>query len=382
MPKIAIISNSAFSVVNFRANFIKDMVARGCTVYALAPDYTTKERDCLKDIGAIAVDFYMDRTAQNVLKDVRSLGSLVKTLKKIKPDITFSYGIKPVVYGLWAARIIKIEKRYAMVAGLGTLYVDWEQSSLKKRLRQKLADYLYKLSLPFADKVFFQNPDDIELFKRKRIIQDEQPVLLNGSGVDVNHYHSDGLPQHEITFTLVSRLIKEKGVYEFVESARQLRSKYPEKDINFILLGDVDANPNSVQSSELRGWVNDGILQWPGHVDEVKPWLEKTSVFVLPTYYREGTPKSILEAMAMSRPIITTDMPGCREAVRDGQNGYLIEPKNAEQLVSAMEKFIREPELIGQMGAESRKIAVARYDVKDVNRCLMENMGLPGVCRT
>jgi glycosyltransferase involved in cell wall biosynthesis len=376
MPKVAIISNSAFSVVNFRSNFIKDLVSQGCTVYALAPDFTQKERTPLRNIEAVPVDYYMERTGQNPLKDVRSLGSLVKTLKKISPDITFSYGIKPVVYGLWAARIININRRYAMVAGLGTLYADPEGASLKKRASRRVADYLYKFSLPFADKVFFQNPDDIELFEEQGIIQKGQPVLINGSGVDVNHYRADGLPQQDITFTLVSRLIKEKGIYEFVESARRLRSKYPDKNIKFTLLGDVDANPNLVKTSELQGWVAEGIIRWPGHVDEVKPWLEKTSVFVLPTYYREGTPKSMLEAMAMSRPVISTDMPGCREAVEEGRNGYLIEPKSVEQLVSAMERFISEPDLIGQMGAESRKIAVAKYDVKDVNARLMENMGL------
>jgi glycosyltransferase involved in cell wall biosynthesis len=376
MSKVAIISNNAFSLVNFRTHFIKDLVANDRKVYALAPDFTDYERKHIRIIGAEPVDYFMDRTGQNAFKDVRSLVSLVKTLKKITPDISFSYGIKPVVYGLWASRLANVDKRYAMVAGLGTLYVDRDNETLKEKGRKKLADYLYKFSLPFADKVFFQNPDDIELFTDKNIINPAKACLIKGSGVDIDHYRTNHIQKDPLRFTLVSRLIKEKGIYEFVEAARIIKSQYPQKDIKFILLGGVDANLNSVREAELNEWVDDEIIEWPGHVDDVKGWLEKTSVFVLPTYYREGTPKSILEAMAMGRPVITTDMPGCREAVKHQKNGVLIEPKNVQQLVDAMKQFITNTLLIDTYGKESRKMAVARYDVKEVNKKILHTIGI------
>jgi glycosyltransferase involved in cell wall biosynthesis len=342
----------------------------------LAPDFINDQRKQLRNIGATPVDIYMDRTGQNVFKDLASIYNLIKKLKEIDPDITFSYGIKPVVYGLWASRLAGVEHRYAMVAGLGTLYVERDEGTLKDKLSRKLADYLYGYSLPFADRVFFQNPDDIQLFIENNLISKEKPFLINGSGVDIEHYRSSNYQKDPIRFTLVSRLIKEKGIYEFVEVARKVKQRYPQKTIKFTLLGDVDSNPNSVQIPELKAWVEEGIIEWPGHVDNVKEWLEKTSVFVLPTYYREGTPKSILEAMAMSRPIITTDMPGCREAVEDGKNGFLISPKDVSALSGAMAKFIQKPSLIKSMGLESREIAVNRYDVKKVNERILTQMNI------
>jgi glycosyltransferase involved in cell wall biosynthesis len=251
MKNVAIISNYAHSLVAFRSHLIEDLIDKGYQVYALAPDYTEEYRNHLNEIGATTTDIYMDRTGYNPIKDIGSLFNLIKIIRKINPDITFSYGIKPVVYGLWASYIAGVEKRYAMVAGLGTLYVEKEAETLKDSVSRTLADLLYRFSLPLADKVFFQNPDDISLFEDKGFVNGGESVLLNGSGVDLGYYHTNHIQKNPITFTLVARLIKEKGVYEFIDSARIIRNKYPTKDIKFILIGDVDSNPNSVERKEI-----------------------------------------------------------------------------------------------------------------------------------
>jgi len=374
--KIAIISNSAFSLVNFRSHFIRELTNRGYQVFALAPDYIDDFRTQIEEAGAKPVDIFMERTGLNIAKDIGAVYSIYRTIKKLKPEVTFSYGIKPVIYGLWASRLAKVKNQFAMIAGLGTVYVERENASLKEISTKKIANLLYKTSLQFADTVFFQNPDDIQLFVENDMVEGEKTQLINGSGVDTKYYSTSKVQQDPITFTLVSRLIKEKGIYEFVGAARALKAKYPQKDIRFILLGDVDANPNSVQKTELESWVNEDIITWPGHVSNVKEWLEKTSVFVLPTYYREGTPKSILEAMSMGRPVITTDMPGCREAVKDGENGFLISPKDVTALISAMSTFIETPILIASMGKISREVALEKYDVRMVNEDIFKGMGI------
>ncbi len=378
MPQnLAIISNSAFSVVNFRKRLIKDIIAKGWKVTILAPDFNSYFRGILKKIGAVPVDIQMARTGLNPMGDIYSFVKLVRILKSIAPDITFSYGIKPVIHGLTASRMAGIPKRFGMVAGLGTLYVNSDKNpTVKSRFLKSTANLLYKISIKSANKVFFHNPDDIRLFEHKKIIEKGKSVLLNGSGVDIEYYQSDHFQTDPVTFTLVSRLIKEKGIHEFVECARFLKEKYRDRTLRFILLGDTDLNPNSVESDQLYKWVEDKIIEWPGHVEEVKHWLEETSVFVLPTYYREGTPKSILEAMAMGRPVVTTDSPGCREAVKDGINGLYVPPRDSESIAAACEKFIRNPDLIEKMGRESRKIATEKYDIRDVNEQMLSVMGI------
>lgn len=370
MNKIAIISNSAFSVVNFRKKLIEDIIDRGWQVYVLAPDFIDKYRGTLQGIGAVPVDIKMSRTGINPFSDILSLFDLINTLKQISPDITFSYGIKPVIYGLIASKRVGIPNRFAMIAGLGLLYVDGEYASLRRKVLKKLADFMYRFSLKYANKVFFQNFGDIDLFVKKNIVSNDKVTKINGSGVDLDEYELSISENSRITFILISRLIKEKGIYEYVEAAKKIKCKYP--TVKFIMLGDRDLNPNSVEKSDLKQWIEEGLIEWPGHVDDVRPWLRKASVFVLPTYYREGIPKSILEAMAMGKPIITTDIPGCREAVKNKENGFLVEPKDVNSLVDAMESYIAEPCKINIMGKKSRKKAEDYFDVSEVNKKIID----------
>lgn len=349
---------------------IEDMAANGWKVYVLAPDFIDKFRNTLKAAGAIPVDIKMVRTGLNPAGDVRTLYNLVKTLKQISPDATFSYGIKPVIYGLISSRIADVPNRYAMIAGLGLLYVDQSPVKLRSMFLKRLANLMYRFSLRYADKVFFQNFGDIDLFVGSHMIPESKVVKINGTGVDLNDFDLSNNGNDSVTFILVSRLIKEKGIYDYVEAAKRIKKMYT--GVTFILLGDRDENPNSVEFSDLKRWVAEGIVEWPGHVDDVRPWLSRSSVFVLPTYYREGIPKSILEAMAMGKPVITTDIHGCREAVIDGENGFLIEPKNVDSLIQKMDYLIKNPDMIDNMGWRSRERAEKYFNVTDVNKKIID----------
>jgi glycosyltransferase involved in cell wall biosynthesis len=373
--KIAIIGSQAFALWNFRGPLIQEMVKRNLEVYALAPDYDNETREKVRKLGAKPVQYRLSRTGLNPFRDALDFLGLIATLRRIRPDVTFSYTIKPVIYGTLAAWILSVPRRFAMITGLGyTFAAPGEQEEMKRRVVRTIAQFLYKLALRRATKVFFQNSDDLNEFVQRKLIPTEKAFLLGPTGVDLEVF-TPGPPVSEpITFILAARLLREKGVLEFVEAARRIKAKYP--NTRFILLGGLDTNPGAIPKEEVEGWVKEGLIEWPGHVADVRPYLAQASVFVLPSYYREGVPRSIQEAMAMARPIITTDAPGCRETVIPGVNGFLVPVRNVDALVSAMERFINEPELIERMGKESRRIAEERFDVHKINRVLLEAMGL------
>lgn len=374
MQCIALITSQAFSLVNFRGPLIRDLITAGLSVYALAPDYDEQLRQQIHDLGAIPVDYSLSRAGMNPLQDLHGLLSLWRTLRRIQPDITLAYFIKPVIYGTLAAWLARVPQRHALITGLGYAFVETDCSpGAKQRFLRKLASSLYRLALQRAHLVFFQNDDDYQLFLDGRQVTAEQARRVNGTGVDLNHWPVAPAITHPPTFLLAARLLREKGVLEYVAAARQIQQQHPEA--RFILLGNTDPNPGSITVEEVQGWVEEGLLEWPGHV-EVQPWLAQASVYVLPSFYREGVPRSTQEAMAMGRPVITTDAPGCRETVVDGLNGYLVPPRNSAALAEAMLRFIEEPELIERMGAESRRLAEERFDVRRVNQIMLEAMGI------
>jgi len=373
--KIALIGSQAFALWNFRGPLIQEMVERNLEVYALAPDYDNETREKVRKLGAKPVQYRLSRTGLNPLRDALNFLGLTLTLRRIRPDVTFSYTIKPVIYGTLAAWIVGVSRRFAMITGLGyTFAAPGEREEMKRRVVRTIAQFLYKLVLRRATKVFFQNPDDLNEFVQRKLIPPEKAFLLGPTGVDLEVFTPAPPVTGPITFILAARLLREKGVLEFVEAARRIKAKYP--DTRFILLGGLDTNPGAIPRKKVEGWVMEGLIEWPGHVADVRPYLAQASVFVLPSYYREGVPRSIQEAMAMARPIITTDASGCRETVIPGVNGFLVPVRNVDALVSAMERFINEPELIERMGKESRRIAEERFDVHKINQVLLEAMGL------
>ena len=373
MSKIVIISHYSPSLINFRGDLIRAMVKLGHKVICLGPEAGFEQP--LQELGADYRQIPLHRTGLNPLKDVKTLFSLRKVLKEIKPDIVFSYTVKPIVYGSIAAHMAGVRRMYALISGLGYVFIG---QTFKQRLLTQIVAFLYRRGLKYNQVVFFQNPDDLHLFVSKSIVpKTAKPVLVNGSGVNIEKFAFAPPKLSPVTFLLIARLIKDKGILEYVESARLLKQKYP--DARFQLLGPLDINPAAITQEQLERWTKEGIIEYLGKTNDVRPYIADASVFVLPSFYREGTPRSVLEAMSMGRPIITTDAPGCRETVIDGRNGFLVPVKDVDALKSAMEKFILEPDLISQMGKQSRIIAEEKYDVRKVNRAILQEMGLlPG----
>lgn len=373
MAKIVIISQYSPSLINFRGDLIRAMVELGHKVICLGPEAGFEQP--LQELGADYRQISLHRTGLNPLKDVKTLFSLRKVLKEIKPDIVFSYTVKPIVYGSIAAHMAGVRQMYAMITGLGYVFIG---QTFKQRLLTQIVAFLYRRGLKYNQVVFFQNPDDLHLFVSKSIVpKTAKPVLVNGSGVNIEKFAFAPPKLSPVTFLLIARLIKDKGILEYVESARLLKQKYP--DARFQLLGPLDINPAAITQEQLERWSKEGIIEYLGKTNDVRPYIADASVFVLPSY-REGTPRSVLEAMSMGRPIITTDAPGCRETVIDGRNGFLVPVKDVDALKSAMEKFIQKPDLISQMGKQSRIIAEEKYDVRKVNRAILQEMGLlPGM---
>jgi len=373
--RIVIISNQAFSLLNFRGPLIADIVIRGHDVFALAPDYDEATRADVRKLGAEPVDFSLSRTSLNPLRDTVDMLHLAHLLHRLKPDITLGYAVKPVIYGTLAAWLTQVPKRFAMIEGLGYVFTRSESAEpLKRRALRGVVSTLYALALRHANLVFFLNKEDIDEFISNRIVSSNRVTLLGAIGVDLDEWPPALSVIKPVTFLLAARLLREKGIEEFAEAARLIKQKH--NDARFVLLGSLDSNPGGFTLDEIKEWVAEGIFEWPGHVPDVHPCLAQASVFVLPSYYREGVPRSIQEAMSMSKPIITTDAPGCRDTVINGVNGFLVPVRDADALAEAMERFILHPELIESMGQSSRKIAEESFDVRKINRKLMQEMGI------
>jgi glycosyltransferase involved in cell wall biosynthesis len=372
--KFLLIGGYPRSLLNFRGQFLRTLVAKGLDVHAAVPDlpHTSELRHQLEALGVKVHEFALKRTGMNPLKDLMTFFWLCSLMRRVKPDYTLGYTIKPVIYGSLAASLSGVSRRFALITGLG--YAFTGEQNFKRALVQKLARKLYSLSLMRTEKVFFQNPDDESLFRTLKVLPESIPSLvINGSGVDLELYTVAPLPKDSIAFLLIARLLGDKGIREYVGAAEEVKKQYPE--VKFMLVGDVDENPDSVQAFEIKQWECDGTIDYLGWLEDVRSVIADCSVYVLPSY-REGIPRTVLEAMAMGRPIITTDAPGCRETVVEGENGFLVPVKDSDALAVAMKRFIREPRLAERMGNASLKLARNKYDVNKVNTAIMQGMGL------
>ncbi len=378
--KFLLIASYPLSIIKFRGALIQALREKGLEIHIAAPDFDTcpEERLQLQRMGYTVHDISMQRTGTNPIADGKTLWALFRLMQNIQPDFVLGYTIKPVIYGTFAAWLARVQHRFVLVTGLGYAFQGVDSQHTKQSFFQKLVYKLYAVALGRAEKIFFQNPDDELLFRQMQIVQpDAKTVIVNGSGVSVLEYVVAPLPcddhQLAIHFLLIARLLGDKGVREYAQAAKLISAKYPQ--VQFSLVGWVDENPDSIAQAELDEWITDKRLKFWGKLSDVRPAIAECSVYVLPSY-REGTPRTVLEAMAMGRAVITTDAPGCRETVVDGINGFLVPVKSVNALVRAMEAFIQRPELIGLMGAESRKIAENKFDVNAVNQVMLREMGL------
>lgn len=377
---ILVLGSLAGSLVRFRGPLLQALAQRGHRVVGCAPA-TPADRyfgphymaDIIEALGAMGVayrDVPIDRTGLRLGRDLHTLRALVALFREVRPDVVLGYTIKPVIYGSLAAQLTGVPKHFSMITGVGHTFTarDW-----KARALAPMVQVLYRLALRSNDRLFFQNPDDRALFERLNLVRGpDQAVLINGSGIDLEAFRPAPLPP-TVSFLLLGRVIAEKGIREYVEAARTIRASYP--GVVFRLAGRTDEHPTAISESELQGWVKEGVIEYLGRLDDVRPAIAASSVYVLPSY-REGTPRSVLEAMAMGRPIVTTDEPGCRETVREGVNGHLVPARNVPALTAALERFVAEPGLAAAMGRESRRIAIEKYDVHKVNAVILKAMGL------
>lgn len=374
---VAIVTSIAFSVANFRGPLIRRLIKHDIRVYALAPDYDADTRAAVCALGAEPIDISLERTGLRPARDMADMVRLAATLRRLAPDLVFCYFIKPVIYGTLAARLAGIKRRYALVAGLGYVFTsDGAADGIKRRVLRIAASQLYGIAFRLCRRVFLQNSDDLDMLCDAGILPRDRAVLVSGSGVDLTQFVPAPPVVSPIIFVLVARLLREKGIVEYVEAARRIKAVRP--DVVFRLLGDVDSNPGGLSQELVSGWVNEGIIEWPGQVPDVREWLARSSVFVLPSY-REGKPRSTQEAMAMALPVVTTDAPGCRDTVDEGVNGFKVPVRDARALEAAMCRFIDNPELIASMGAQSRHFAERVFDVDRINGVMLQAMELEPV---
>jgi glycosyltransferase involved in cell wall biosynthesis len=371
--KIAIISKQAFSLRNFRGPMMAEIISRGHEVIAFAPDFNETNRADLMAMGVQPVDYHISQSGLNPLKELLGIFKLLILLRSHKPDISFVYFLKPLVIGTIAAWLAGVPHRFGLVEGLGYAFTTHSGTEVRRRIAKRLVINGLRLATARLHKIIFLNSEDLGDFLRLGLATSSQTEMLGPIGVDLSEWSVAPLPQTPVTFIFVARLLRDKGIGEFVAAARILRSENPE--LRFIVLGDIDGNPSAITRSEMDAWVDEGVIEWPGHVD-VKPWLAKAHVFVLPSYYREGVPRSTQEAMAMGRAVITTDAPGCRETVDEGINGFLVPVRDPQAVASVMRRFVERPETVAIMGAASRQIAVERFSVQAQNEKLLGYMDL------
>ncbi|MBK5225492.1 MAG: glycosyltransferase family 4 protein [Thermoleophilia bacterium] len=368
--KIVVMGSWADSLVNFRGPLLAELVRRGHEVTGCAPEPADDIAERLREIGAGYEQVKLQRTGMNPLSDARSIAGIKALLTRLKPDLLLGYTIKPVIYGSMAAKKAGIDSIFSIITGLGYAF---QGETFAQRLTNIGVRRLYRKSLRTNRAVFFQNPDDMKLFVETEMVKPEQAVLINGSGVDLDHFNYTEPIVEPFSFLLIARLLREKGIKEYAGAARILREDYP--DVKFRLLGPFDRNPSAIDKKTIDEWQDAGIIDYMGETEDVRPAIAAASVYVLPSY-REGTPRSVLEAMSMGRPIISTDVPGCRETVVDGDNGFLVQARDSLSLAAAMKRFMDDPRIIAGMGQRSRELAVNKYDVHKVNAAILETMGV------
>lgn len=372
--RVLVIASLAVSLLNFRGPLLDAMVARGHEVHLAAPDFADVFllRQQLEGRGFKVHDIFLRRTGTNPLFDLYTLWTLQGLMRLIQPDVVLAYTIKPVVYGILAAWLAGVPRRYALITGLG--YAFTGQTRGIRGNVNVVVQHLYRHALRRAHKVFFQNPDDHASFRELGLLPTAiASVVVNGSGVDLASFSVASLPTGAPHFLLIARLLGDKGVREYAQAAQRIKASHPQ--VQFSLVGWLDENPDAISQAELDAWVKAGTLNYLGRLHDVRPAIAKCTTYVLPSY-REGTPRSVLEAMAMGRAVITTDAPGCRETVVDGENGFLVPVKSVDALAETIERFILDPNLARRMGQRGRALAEDKYDVHQVNAVMIREMGL------
>lgn len=369
MKKFILVSPKNRSASNFRGDLIKDIQAKGYDVIVTGPNIEGVEK--IEALGAKFIEIPINKNGLNPLADITYCFKLKNIMKEYKADAILGYTIKPVIYGSIAGWLAKVKNRTAMVTGAGYLFAN---KSMKARIIRLVSSVLYRMGLAAAQKVIFQNIDDLNEFVNKGLVKKEKCHVVNGSGVNMTKYTPSVYP--EITsFFFLGRLVYSKGGMDFVKAAKLVKNKYPNS--RFMILGKLEKSlPDAITAEDLMPFVNDGTVELFPETDNIAEYYAMTSVFVLPTAYREGTPRVILEALASARAVITTFTPGCKETVIDGVNGFFVPTHNPKALAEKMTYFLEHPENIAKMGAASLELCKNKYEISIINKNMLSIMGV------
>ncbi len=359
--KLIIIGGQAWSIINFRGSLIKKLIEEGYEVTAVASNASNLELKEIKNLGAAYINIKLKSNTISVFEDIVYFLNLRKIILNLNPNIIISYTMKPIVYSGLAIFFKKKINFYPLITGLGNVF-----NTKKKNLYliKIILIFLCKVALRNAKILIFQNNDNLRYFEKLKIAPKVKKVIIEGSGVDIDYFNIEPFNNKNITFLLIARLLKDKGIIEYIKAAKKIKLKI--KNINFNLIGSEDNSNNKVDFEYIKNNHNEGIINYLGFQKNVKPFIAESHVYVLPSYH-EGLPRSVLEAMAMGRPIITTQVPGSKETVINNENGFLIPSKNVNILIKKMTWFITNRKEILKMGRKSRNIVKERFSSQKIN---------------
>lgn len=369
--RILVLASYSPMLINFRSEMLEAFIKLGYEVHTAAPNMSAETSEKLSSLGCIPHEISLSRQGVNPAKDLMFLFRIYLLIRRIRPSVFFGYSIKPVIYGNLASWAARVPKRCTLITGLGFSFSE-EGTSGRVGLIKKIAKLLYRAALKKTHYILFQNNDDLDLFRRIGFVENQKTGVVAGSGVDLVHFAPTCLPQGP-RYLIIARLLVEKGIREFVEASQIVKQKIPGS--RFMILGQLESGPSAISQNELEQWIESKGIEYLGTMSDVRPAITDASVYVLPSY-REGTPRSVLEAMAMSRPIITCNTPGCRETVQEGVNGFMVPMKSVQPLADAMIRLGTDLDLRVSMGNAGRQLVVKRFDVHKVNKAIVQILEL------
>jgi len=368
--KFLLISPKNRTVYNFRGDLIRAIQRCGYEVIVTGPDQTDVER--IKELGVRFVEIPMNKTGTSIIGDLKYCAKLHKLMKTEKPDVVLGYTIKPVVYGTIAGWLAGVRNVDCLITGGGYTFT---AKTAKAKILGAIVRTLYRTAFRHCRTVIFQNGDDRDEFVSRGLVKSEKCRIVNGSGVDMTRFVSESYPS-ELRFFMLSRLLVSKGVGEYLDAAEKVKRLHPE--VQFALLGKYeDKMQDAIAKERVEKLIADGVIERYEETANVRPYYENCSVYVLPSY-REGTPRTVLEAMSMARPVITTDTNGCRETVIDGKTGFLVPVKDSDAVAEKMLWFVEHPEEIPIMGQASRVYCEEKFEVGKVNADMLRYMQIKG----
>lgn len=380
--RVMVLTAGTRSLFWFRTDMMKALVAAGHAVIAVGSGAEERWAAEFAKLGVRYRQMSVERTGTNPLHDLQTIASIRSLLREERPDVLFTFHGKGNIYGNIAARMEGLDRVYSSVEGLGNVLGPVQPGERDPKVVRAILKAEYKVALLGVRKVFFVNVDNLGFFVRGRLVAPEKAVLTDGIGVNLEHFAARPLPPVGNTgplFLFSGRMIRAKGALAFAEASRMAHAAYPELAFRCVAIGPFDggAGADADLRSELAPYLADGSLEYAGNHDDVRPYLKACSAIVLPSSYNEGLPKCLMEGMAVGRAVVTTDTVGCRETVVPGENGFLVEPGDAAALAACLVELASNPGMAARMGRASRRIAEERFDVRAVNACIFDEMGIP-----